>query len=63
MADVSRFRRQRGCAVPLTHKVVDGTMPASAGTASLFIDWYGPGGGVKPECHTVGVGYCGVGRR
>jgi len=45
------------------YKVLDGKMPASGGTTSLFIDWYGPGGGVGPGFHGVGVGARGVGWR
>ena len=46
-----------------TYKIVDGTMPANGGTTSLFIDWYGVGGGVGPGFHGVGVGRRGVGWR
>lgn len=31
--------------------------------ATLFIDWFGPGGGVGPGFHGVGVGRRGVGWR
>lgn len=46
-----------------TYKLVDGTMPANGGTTSLFIDWYGVGGGVGPGFHGVGVGRRGIGWR
>jgi hypothetical protein len=46
-----------------TYKVVEGTMPANGGATSLFIDWYGVGGGVGPGFHGVGVGRRGVGWR
>ena len=46
-----------------TYKIVDGTMPANGGATSLFIDWYGVGGGVGPGFHGVGVGRRGVGWR
>jgi hypothetical protein len=46
-----------------TYKIVEGTMPASGGATSLFIDWYGVGGGVGPGFHGVGVGRRGVGWR
>ena len=39
------------------------TMSASGGATSLFIDWFGPGGGVGPGFHGVGVGGRGVGWR
>jgi hypothetical protein len=45
-----------------TYKIVEGTMPAS-GATSLFIDWYGVGGGIGPGFHGVGVGRRGVGWR
>jgi OmpA family len=38
-----------------TYKIVEGTMPAGGGTTSVFIDWYGVGGGVGPGYHGVGV--------
>lgn len=31
-------------------------MPANGGATSLFIDWYGVGGGVGPGFHGVGGG-------
>ena len=46
-----------------TYKIVEGMMPANGGTTSLFIDWYGVGGGVGPGFHGVGVGRRGVGWR
>ena len=46
-----------------SYKVLDGTMPATGGPTSLFIDWIGPGGGVGAGFHGVGVGGRGVGRR
>ena len=46
-----------------TYKIVAGTMPANGGATSLFIDWYGVGGGVGPGFHGVGVGRRGVGWR
>jgi hypothetical protein len=46
-----------------TYKIVEGTMPANGGATSLFIDWYGVGGGVGPGFHGVGVGARGVGWR
>ncbi len=46
-----------------TYKIVEGSMPANGGATSLFIDWYGVGGGVGPGFHGVGVGRRGVGWR
>ena len=46
-----------------TYKIVEGTMPVNGGATSLFIDWYGVGGGVGPGFHGVGVGRRGVGWR
>lgn len=46
-----------------TYKIVEGAMPANGGQTSLFIDWYGVGGGVGPGFHGVGVGRRGVGWR
>ena len=46
-----------------TYKIVEGTMPGNGGATSLFIDWYGVGGGVGPGFHGVGVGRRGVGWR
>ena len=46
-----------------SYKVLDGAMPAIGGPTSLFIDWIGPGGGVGPGFHGVGVGGRGPGLR
>jgi hypothetical protein len=46
-----------------TYKIINGTMPASGGAASLFIDWIGAGGGVGFGYHGVGVGRRGPGFR
>lgn len=46
-----------------SYQIIDGRMPASGGATSLFIDWFGPGGGVGPGFHGVGVGGRGVGWR
>lgn len=45
------------------YKVLEGKVPATGGATSLFIDWIGPGGGVGPGFHGVGVGARGVGFR
>jgi hypothetical protein len=45
------------------YKVIEGTMPKGGGATALFIDWIGPGGGVGPGFHGVGVGARGVGVR
>jgi len=45
------------------YKLIEGKMPAAGGATSLFIDWIGPGGGVGPGFHGVGVGGRGVGWR
>lgn len=45
------------------YRVLDGKMPAGGGATTLFIDWYGVGGGVGPGFHGVGVGRRGVGWR
>ncbi len=45
------------------YKLIEGKMPASGGATSLFIDWIGPGGGIGPGFHGVGVGRRGVGWR
>ena len=45
------------------YKVIEGKVPATGGATSLFIDWIGPGGGVGPGFHGVGVGRRGVGWR
>jgi hypothetical protein len=44
-----------------SYKVLEGKMPATGGATSLFIDWYGVGGGVGPGYHGVGAGARGVG--
>jgi hypothetical protein len=46
-----------------SYKVLDGKMPASGGAATLFIDWFGPGGGVGAGFHGVGAGARGAGVR
>jgi len=46
-----------------SYKLIDGKMPKSGGATALFIDWIGPGGGVGPGFHGVGVGRRGVGWR
>jgi hypothetical protein len=50
-----------GADLVYTYKVVDGKMPAGGGATTLFIDWYGAGGGVGPGYHGVGAGARGVG--
>ena len=45
------------------YKLIDGTIPASGGATSLFIDWIGVGGGVGVGFHGVGVGFRGPGLR
>ena len=44
-----------------SYKLIQGTMPKAGGETALFIDWYGPGGGVGPGYHGVGAGTRGVG--
>ncbi|TMV07524.1 hypothetical protein FGK63_08615 [Ruegeria sediminis] len=44
-----------------TYKLIDGDMPESGGATSLFIDTFGPGGGVGAGFHGVGVGARGPG--
>jgi len=44
-----------------SYKILEGKMPANGGATSLFIDWYGVGGGVGPGYHGVGAGARGVG--
>jgi hypothetical protein len=46
-----------------SYSLIDGTMPASGGATSLFIDAIGAGGGVGAGFHGVGVGGRGVGVR
>jgi hypothetical protein len=46
-----------------SYKLLEGKMPATGGATALFIDWIGPGGGVGPGFHGVGVGGRGVGVR
>lgn len=45
------------------YKLIEGAMPKAGGATALFIDWIGPGGGVGPGFHGVGVGARGVGWR
>lgn len=45
------------------YKLLEGAMPAAGGATTIFIDWYGVGGGVGPGFHGVGVGRRGVGWR
>ena len=45
------------------YQLIEGAMPKSGGATALFIDWIGPGGGVGPGFHGVGVGARGVGWR
>jgi len=44
-----------------SYKIINGKMPASGGSTSLFIDWIGVGGGVGRGFHGVGVGRRGRG--
>jgi hypothetical protein len=37
------------------YKVLDGKMPAGGGATTLFIDWFGPGGGVGAGARGYGV--------
>ena len=46
-----------------SYSLIDGTMPASGGATSLFIDAIGIGGGVGAGFHGVGVGGRGPGVR
>lgn len=50
-----------GADLVYSYKVIEGTMPANGGATSLFIDWFGPGGGVGPGFHGVGYGARGPG--
>jgi hypothetical protein len=43
------------------YKIIEGTLPASGGATSVFIDWIGVGGGVGVGFHGVGVGRRGPG--
>lgn len=52
-----------GADLVYSYKVLDGRMPAGGGATTLFIDWYGVGGGVGPGFHGVGVGARGIGWR
>lgn len=45
------------------YRLIEGAMPKAGGATALFIDWIGPGGGVGPGFHGVGVGARGVGWR
>lgn len=47
--------------VTYRYEVLDGVMPASGGASALFIDTFGPGGGVGAGFHGVGVGRRGPG--
>ena len=44
-----------------SYSLINGTMPASGGATSLFIDWIGAGGGVGAGFHGVGAGARGPG--
>lgn len=44
-----------GADLVYTYKVLDGTMPARGGATTLFIDWFGPGGGVGAGARGYGV--------
>lgn len=46
-----------------SYSLLDGTLPATGGPTTLFIDWIGVGGGVGPGFHGVGVGRRGPGVR
>ncbi len=50
-----------GADLVYTYKLLDGKMPANGGTATLFIDAIGIGGGVGVGFHGVGVGLRGPG--
>ena len=43
------------------YELLGGTVPAEGGAAGLFIDTFGPGGGVGASYHGVGVGARGPG--
>lgn len=44
-----------GADLVYTYKVLDGKMPARGGATTLFIDWFGPGGGVGAGARGYGV--------
>ena len=44
-----------------SYRIVDGAMPTRGGATSVFIDTFGPGGGVGAGFHGVGVGARGPG--
>jgi hypothetical protein len=46
-----------------SYKLIDGSLPASGGANTLFIDRIGIGGGVGVGYHGVGVGLRGPGLR
>ena len=52
-----------GADLVYTYRILDGTMPATGGATSLFIDWIGAGGGAGAGFHGVGVGGRGIGVR
>jgi hypothetical protein len=52
-----------GADLTYNYKVLNGTMPASGGPTTLFIDWIGAGGGAGAGFHGVGVGGRGAGVR
>ncbi len=52
-----------GADLVYNYKLIEGSLPAGGGAASLFIDWIGVGGGVGPGFHGVGVGLRGPGFR
>jgi hypothetical protein len=53
--------KKEGADLIYTYKVLDGKMPISGGTTTLFIDAIGIGGGVGVGFHGVGVGLRGPG--
>jgi hypothetical protein len=53
----------QGSDIIYNYKLIEGTLPAAGGAASLFIDWIGAGGGAGFGFHGVGVGYRGPGMR
>lgn len=50
-----------GADLVYTYEVIEGPMPKGGGQMALFIDWIGPGGGVGPGYHGVGIGRRGPG--